>query len=94
MELPEVGTVAFVIVLVAFFNKQFELQGNKSLLAAFVVALVFGFAPLVSELLPTIAPFIAIFLQTLLLTIAASGGNDFVMKVAQKISGVKTPTTK
>lgn len=89
MELPEVGTVAFVIALTAFFAKQFELQGNKAIAAAFIVALVFGFAPIVSEALPTLAPFIATFLQTVLLTIAAAGGYDFIMGVAKKASGTK-----
>lgn len=90
MELPTVGTVGFIIALTAFFTTQFNLKGNKALAAAFVVALIFGIAPLISGAFPPVAPFIDVVLDTLLLTIAAAGGYDIVMKIAQKISGIRS----
>lgn len=90
MELPTVGTVGFVIALTAFFTTQFNLKGNRALAAAFVVALVFGFAPLLAAALPSIAPFVDVLLNTVLLTISAAGGYDIVMKVAGKISGIRS----
>lgn len=92
MELPTIGTVGFIVALTAFFDTQFKLKGNKALAAAFFIALVFGFAPLVSEALPTFAPFIDVLLNTIVLTIAASGGYDIAVKIATKISGVRTTT--
>ncbi len=72
MELPTIGTVGFIIALTAFFTTQFSLNGKKALAAAFFVALFFGFAPLVSEALPTFAPFIDVILKTIVLTIKLS----------------------
>lgn len=88
MELPQVGTVGFVVVLVAFFTAQFNLKGNIALAAAFVVALLFNIAPLLSS--PLNAPAIVdVILNTVLLTISASGGYNFINKVATKVSGLK-----
>jgi len=88
MELPTIGTVGFIIALTAFFTTQFDLKGKWALLAAFVVALAFGVAPLVSAAFPSIAPFIDVLFQTLLLTITAAGGYDLTMKVASKFAGM------
>lgn len=89
MELPTIGTVGFIVALTAFFTTQFNLKGNKALAAAFFVALVFGFAPLVSAAFPPVAPFIDVLLNTVILTIAAAGGYDLAMKIATKISGIR-----
>ncbi len=88
MELPEVGTVGFVIVLVAFFTTQFNLKGNVALAAAFVVALLFNIAPLLSSPI-TLQAIVDVILNTVLLTISAAGGYNFINKVATKVSGVK-----
>ncbi len=90
MELPTLGTVGFIVALTAFFTTQFQLKGNKALAAAFFVALFFGFAPLVSEALPNVAPFIDVLLNTIVLTIAAAGGYDVAMKIATRISGIRS----
>lgn len=90
MEFPTVGTVAFVIAWVAFFTTQFNLKGNVALLAAFLVSLLFGLAPLLSATYPQIAPFLDVLLNTILLTVSAAGGYDLVMKVATKISGIRS----
>lgn len=85
MEFPAVGTVAFVIAWVAFFTTQFNLKGNIALACAFGVSLLFGLAPLASAAYPVIAPFLDVILNTVLLTISASGGYNIIMKVASKI---------
>jgi hypothetical protein len=86
MEFPAVGTVGFVIALTAFFTTQFNLKGNIALLCAFLVALVFGLAPLVASMFPNASPFVDVILNTVLLTISAAGGYNFIMKVASKIN--------
>jgi hypothetical protein len=86
MEFPAIGTVAFVIAWVAFFTTQFNLKGNIALLCAFFVALLFGLAPLASAAYPSIAPFLDVILNTILLTVSAAGGYDIIMKVASKVS--------
>jgi hypothetical protein len=85
MEFPAVGTVAFVIAWVAFFTTQFNLKGNIALLCAFVVALVFALAPLANAAYPSIAPFLDVILNTILLAVSAAGGYDLIVKVASKI---------
>lgn len=90
MELPSIGTVGFIVALTAFFTTQFNLKGNKALAAAFVVALAFGFAPLISGAFPPAAPFIDVLLNTVILTIAAAGGYDLAVKIATKISGIRS----
>lgn len=86
MELPTVGSVAFVIALVAFFTTQFNLQGNKALLCAFLVALIFSLSPLLAASLPQVAPFVDAITQTVLLTISAAGGYDFITRTVRKIN--------
>ena len=85
IELPAVGTVAFVIAWVAFFTTQFKLKGNVALLCAFLVSLLFGLSPLLAKAYPAIAPFLDVILNTILLTVSAAGGYDLIMKVATKI---------
>jgi len=85
MELPTVNTVAFVVAWVAFFTTQFNLKGNIALGAAFVVSLLFALAPLANAAFPQAAPFIDVVLNTILLTVSAAGGYNFVMKVADRI---------
>lgn len=94
MQLPEVGTVAFVIAVVAFFTNLFNLHKNKALALAFVVALVYGYAPIVSDLLPTVAPFITVLLETVKLFLAAAGGYDFTMTAAGRIGKALKPKEK
>lgn len=86
MELPAVGTVAFVIALVAFFTTQFKLQGVKALACAFIVALAFSLAPILSASLPQAAPFVEALTKTILLTVSAAGGYDFITNTVKKIN--------
>lgn len=86
MDLPQIGTVAFVIAVVAFFSTQFKLQGNAALVGAFLVALIFNLAPLFAEAYPTARPFIEAVLKTILLTISAAGSYDFITQTVKKIN--------
>lgn len=86
MELPTVGTVAFVIALVTFFTTQFGLKDKRALLCVFIIALLFNLAPLIIAAFPHAAPFIDVFLKTILLFISAAGGYDFTMKTVTKIN--------
>jgi hypothetical protein len=80
MENP-VLNVAFIVALTAFFKEQFGLTGWKVLIAAFGVALVIAFLPLVSALVPAAAPWLDQLLQVILLVLAAAGSVDFIKQI-------------
>jgi hypothetical protein len=71
-------TVAFVVAATQFFKTQFSLSSRMSLLAAFVVALVVAFAPLLGAAFPTAAPWIANLVTVIALFIGAAGAWDTV----------------
>jgi hypothetical protein len=76
--------VAFVLAITAFLKEQFGLNGRSALAAAFLVALVFGFAPLVAGYIPTAAPFVDVVLKTIILFLGAAGSYDAVRGFAGK----------
>ena len=86
MNFPEVGSVAFVIALVAFFTTQFKLQGKAALACAFGMALLFNLAPIVAQAYPAGAPVLDVVLKTVLLAISAAGGYDFITGTVKKIN--------
>lgn len=67
---------AFIIAAVAFFKAQFGFSGKASLLAAFCVALIVGFAPTIAAQFPTIAPWITQLVTVIVLFISAAGSVD------------------
>jgi hypothetical protein len=70
--------VAFVLAVTAFLNKQFGLADGRALIAAFFVALVFAYAPLIVPLFPAVAPFVDAFLKLIVLFLGAAGAYDFL----------------
>ncbi len=78
--------VAFVIALTAFLKEQFGLTGRAVLIAAFVIALGFGFAPLIADLIPVASPFIQVLFKTLTLFFAAAGSYDAIVGFTRKKS--------
>jgi len=76
--------VAFVIALVAFLKTQFGLAGPTVLIAALIIALGFGFAPLIAEMIPSAAPFIQVIVTTLTIFFAAAGSWDAVRSITKK----------
>lgn len=89
MSFPEIGTVAFVIAWVAFFTTQFNLNGKIALLCAFGVSLFFALAPLVKAAYPQVGPALDVVLNTILLTVSAAGGYDFITKLVGKVGSSK-----
>ena len=69
---------AFIIAVTAFFKEQFGLDGKFALLAALLVALVVGLAPLVGATLPALAPWIEGVIKVLVLFLSAAGGYDAI----------------
>lgn len=78
--------VAFVIAVTAFIKTQFEITGKAVLFWAFVISLIFGFAPLIGNLLPAISPFLTVVLKTIVLFLSAAGSWDAVRGIQQKRS--------
>lgn len=76
--------VAFVIAVVAFLKEQFSLKGSAVIAWAFVVTLIFGFAPLIATMLPPIAPFVDALLKVVVLFLGAAGSWDAVRSIARK----------
>ena len=76
--------IAFVIALVAFLKQQFGLGGGAVLIAAFIIALGFGFAPLISGMFPNAAPFIQVVVTTCTLFFGAAGSWDAVRSITRK----------
>lgn len=76
--------VAFVVAIVAFLKEQFGLTGKIVLLYAFLVALFFGFAPLIAELIPVAAPFIVVIVKVAVLFLGAAGSWDAVKQLTAK----------
>jgi hypothetical protein len=76
--------IAFVLVIVSFLKEQLGLKGYAVLGVAFVVALIFGIAPLVAQLLPEAAPWLTVFLDTVVLFLGACGSYDLVTSVTRK----------
>lgn len=68
--------VAFVIAVTAFFREQFGLKGKAVIGVAFLVTLIIGYVPLVSELFPNIAPWLRVLVGTFSLFLAAAGSWD------------------
>jgi len=81
----EVLTVAFIIAVVAFFKEQFGLSGKAALLAAFVVALVVGLAPLIGVTIPALAPWIEGIVKIIVLFLSATGGVDAITQLGAKV---------
>lgn len=76
--------IAFVIAVVAFFRERVQLQGNKVLIAAFVVTLLFKIAPLVAQFFPVISPWLNAILASIVLFVAAAGSVDFGVWLLRK----------
>lgn len=76
--------VAFVIALTAFLKEQFGLTGRAVLIWAFVIALGFGFAPLIAYLIPAASPFIQVIITTLTLFFGAAGSYDAIVGFTRK----------
>lgn len=76
--------VAFVIAIVAFLKVQFGLTGRAVLIAAFVIAFIFGVAPLIAAMFPTAAPFIKVLLDIFVLFVGAAGSVDFIHSITRK----------
>ena len=76
--------VAFVLLVTAFLKKQFGLVDGKVLVAAFGVALVFAFAPLIASLLPAFAPWMDALLKTFVLILSAAGSYDLATGLMKK----------
>jgi hypothetical protein len=62
------------------------LQGIKALACAFVIALLFSLSPILAASLPQAAPVVGAITQTVLLTISAAGGYDFITQTVKKIN--------
>lgn len=77
--------VALIITIVAFFKKQLGLTGWKVLLAAFLVALFIGLAPVVAAAFPVIAPWLTTTVNVVGLFLVASGSVDFVTTAIRNI---------
>ena len=71
--------VAFVIALTAFLKEQFGLTGRAVLIAAFVICLGFGLAPLIADLIPATLPYVQVLFKTLLLFFSAAGSYDAIV---------------
>lgn len=78
--------VAFVLAVTAFLKEQFSLKGWVVIVVAFLIALFFGFAPLIMAMFPTASPFLEVFLNTLVLFLGAVGGYDAVIGFTRKKS--------
>lgn len=76
--------IAFVIALVAFLKQQFGLTGATVLIAAFIIALGFGLAPLVMGMFPSAEPFIQVILTTCTLFFGAAGSWDAAVALKLK----------
>jgi len=76
--------IAFVMAVTAFLKEQFGLTGRSVLIAAFVIALGFGFAPLIAEMFPAAAPFIQVITSTLILFFGAAGSYDAIVGFTRK----------
>jgi hypothetical protein len=70
--------VAFVLTITAFLKTQLGLKGYAVILVAFLVSLVFGFAPLLATMIPAAGPYLKIFLDIVLVFMAAAGTYDTV----------------
>lgn len=68
--------VAFVIAVTAFFREQFGLKGKAVIGVAFLVTLIIGYVPLISELFPNVAPWLRVLVGTFSLFLAAAGSWD------------------
>lgn len=71
--------VAFVVAITAFLKEQFGLKGYVVLLVAFFIALAFGVAPLIAGMFPEAGPYIKVFMDTVVLFLAAAGSYDAVV---------------
>ena len=69
---------AFIVVVIGFLKAQFGLAGKGALIGAFVIALLFGLAPLLAQFVPAAAPFVDVFLKTFILFLGAAGSYDTV----------------
>lgn len=69
-------SVAFVVALVAFLKKQFQLVGWKVLLSAFLVALVVAYVPVVEAQFPAAQVWIDPVVKVVGLFVAAAGSWD------------------
>lgn len=76
--------IAFVVAVVAFIKEQFKLNGYAVLIVAFVIALLFGIAPLIAQLVPAAGPWLDVFLRTFVLFLGAAGGYDAVTSITRK----------
>jgi hypothetical protein len=76
--------IAFVVAVTAFLKEQFKLTGYAVLLVAFVVALIFGIAPLIAQVIPAAGPWLDVFLCTFVLFLGAAGGYDAVTSITRK----------
>ena len=74
--MTDVLTIAFIVAVTSFFKEQFGFSGRTSLLAAFFVALVVGFAPALATQFPAIAPWIENFIRVVVLFLSAAGSVD------------------
>jgi hypothetical protein len=74
-------TVAFIVMITAFFKKQIGLTGWKTLVAAAIVSLVVALLPQIAATVPASAPWIGAVLQWLVLFFSAAGSVDFVTLV-------------
>lgn len=71
-------TVAFIVMITAFFKKQIGLTGWKVLVAAFIVALVVAYLPLLAAAVPAAAPWLGQLMQVIVLFLSAAGSVDFL----------------
>lgn len=78
--------IAFVVAIVAFLKEQLGVSGKIVLLYAFLVALFFGFAPLIAGLAPPIAPFLDVIVKVAVLFLGAAGSWDAVKQLTAKKS--------
>jgi len=76
--------VAFVLAVTAFVKEQAGLKGRAVLIVVFLIALVFGVAPLIAQLFPAAAPFIGVFLKVVVLFLGAAGSYDAVTGFMRK----------
>jgi hypothetical protein len=78
-------TVALIVAITSFFKKVLTLSGRLALLAAFIVTLFFGLAPVVIAQFPVAGPWLSAVVNVIVLFLAAAGSYDLVMDIRTKV---------
>ena len=84
-DITVVLTVALIVAIVSFFKKQFGLTGWKVILAAFVVALILTYIPVLSAAFPMAAPWLTPLVNLIVLFLGAAGSVDFVTEIRKPV---------